>query len=222
MNRLSGQIIVTSDDLGPQNVAARKGNPLTLSFQTLVTRGGVMTEPQNPTQKTFHLTWAFVFAWKTIGLFQENPLIGEIILSWLACQLPCFTRFSKFSPLQSFKMLLVFAGNTSWNELTGFGGYVFLGSIHDTGTSRGFGVWKPREVLSFTCNLLFSNESWPPKKTHISHDTPENETSSYQNMFATNPRDPITLSEDHWGLQSPPKCRVYRFHYHSQKVIQHP
>ena len=29
------------------------------------------------------------------------------------------------------------------------------------------------------------------------------------------PMDPITLSEDDWG----PKRQVFRFHYHSQKVI---
>ena len=45
---------------------------------------------------------------------------------------------------------------------------------------------------------------------------------SEQNMevvrFAV-PRDPIILSEDDWGVQSPPKRIVFRFHYHSQKVI---
>ncbi len=30
------------------------------------------------------------------------------------------------------------------------------------------------------------------------------------------PRDPITLSDDDWGVQSPPKRKVSRFHYHSQ------
>ena len=38
-------------------------------------------------------------------------------------------------------------------------------------------------------------------------------------MWSTFPRDPITLSDDDWGLQSPPKRKVFRFHYHSQKVI---
>ncbi len=38
-------------------------------------------------------------------------------------------------------------------------------------------------------------------------------------MMSIYPRDPITLSEDNWGVQSPPKCKVFRFHYHSQKVI---
>ena len=38
-------------------------------------------------------------------------------------------------------------------------------------------------------------------------------------MFYNLPRDPITLSEDDWGVQSPPKRKVFRFHYHSQKVI---
>ena len=33
------------------------------------------------------------------------------------------------------------------------------------------------------------------------------------------PRDPITLSDDDWGVYSPSKCKVFRFHYHSQKVI---
>ena len=33
------------------------------------------------------------------------------------------------------------------------------------------------------------------------------------------PKDPITLSADDWGVQSPPKSMVFRFHYHSQKVI---
>ena len=33
------------------------------------------------------------------------------------------------------------------------------------------------------------------------------------------PTNPITLSEDDWGVQSPPKRKVFRFHYHSQKVI---
>ncbi len=28
------------------------------------------------------------------------------------------------------------------------------------------------------------------------------------------PRDPITLSKDDWGVQSPPKRKVFRFHYH--------
>ncbi len=31
--------------------------------------------------------------------------------------------------------------------------------------------------------------------------------------------DPFTLSNDDWGVQSPPKRKVFRFHYHSQKVI---
>ena len=26
------------------------------------------------------------------------------------------------------------------------------------------------------------------------------------------PRDPITLSKDDWGIQSPPKSEVFRFH----------
>ena len=33
------------------------------------------------------------------------------------------------------------------------------------------------------------------------------------------PRDPITLSDDDWGVQSTPKRIVFRFHYHCQKVI---
>ena len=33
------------------------------------------------------------------------------------------------------------------------------------------------------------------------------------------PRGPITLSVDDWGVQSPPQCKVFRFHCHSQKVI---
>ena len=37
--------------------------------------------------------------------------------------------------------------------------------------------------------------------------------------LVTVPRDPITLSDDDWGVQSPPKRKVFRFHYHSQKVI---
>ena len=43
-------------------------------------------------------------------------------------------------------------------------------------------------------------------------------------LFAmTIPRDPMTtLSEDDWGVQSPPKRKVFRFHYHSQKVSQDP
>ena len=38
------------------------------------------------------------------------------------------------------------------------------------------------------------------------------------------PRDPITLSEDDWGVQSPPKRKVFRFHetilrrYHSRNT----
>ena len=28
----------------------------------------------------------------------------------------------------------------------------------------------------------------------------------------TFPRDPITLSEDDWGVQSPPKRKAFRFH----------
>ena len=43
-------------------------------------------------------------------------------------------------------------------------------------------------------------------------------TSFVQNV-QTSPRDPITLSEDDWGVQSPPKRIVFWFHYHSQKVI---
>ena len=38
-------------------------------------------------------------------------------------------------------------------------------------------------------------------------------------IWVRNPRDPITLSDDDWGVQSPPKCKVFRLHYHSQKVI---
>ena len=37
--------------------------------------------------------------------------------------------------------------------------------------------------------------------------------------FFYNPRYPITLSDDDWGVQSPPKRKVFMFHYHSQKVI---
>ena len=36
------------------------------------------------------------------------------------------------------------------------------------------------------------------------------------------PRDPITLSDDDWGVHSPPKRKVFRFHYHSHKVSQDP
>ena len=39
------------------------------------------------------------------------------------------------------------------------------------------------------------------------------------NHLTSFPRDPITLSVDHWGVQSPPNRKVFRFHYHSQKVI---
>ena len=28
------------------------------------------------------------------------------------------------------------------------------------------------------------------------------------------PWDPITMSEDDWGVQPPPKRNVFRFHYH--------
>ena len=38
-------------------------------------------------------------------------------------------------------------------------------------------------------------------------------------MGVTNPRDPITLPDDDWGVQSPPKCKVFRFHCHSHTVI---
>ena len=34
--------------------------------------------------------------------------------------------------------------------------------------------------------------------------------------YIPNPRNPITWSEDDWGVRSPPKRKV--FHYHSQKV----
>ena len=36
-----------------------------------------------------------------------------------------------------------------------------------------------------------------------------------------NPRHPVILSDNDWGVQSPPKCIVfnYRLHCHSQKVI---
>ena len=30
------------------------------------------------------------------------------------------------------------------------------------------------------------------------------------------PKDPITFSDDDWGVYSPPKRKVFRFHYHSQ------
>ena len=33
------------------------------------------------------------------------------------------------------------------------------------------------------------------------------------------PRNPVIFSDDDWGVQSPPKCIVFSFHYHSQKVI---
>ena len=35
----------------------------------------------------------------------------------------------------------------------------------------------------------------------------------------TNPRNPLLLSENGWGVQSPPKRKVFRFHHHSEKVI---
>ena len=38
------------------------------------------------------------------------------------------------------------------------------------------------------------------------------------NMILTIPRDGITWSKDDWVVQSPPKRKVFRFHYHSQKV----
>ena len=33
------------------------------------------------------------------------------------------------------------------------------------------------------------------------------------------PRNPVILLEDDRGVQSPPKRKVFGFHYHSQKVI---
>ncbi len=33
------------------------------------------------------------------------------------------------------------------------------------------------------------------------------------------PRHPVIFSDDDWGVQSPPKRIVFRFQYHSQKVI---
>ena len=41
----------------------------------------------------------------------------------------------------------------------------------------------------------------------------------WQHVVSRIPRDPITLSVDDWGVQSPSKRKVFRFHYHSQKVI---
>ena len=40
-------------------------------------------------------------------------------------------------------------------------------------------------------------------------------------MLATKcfPRNPVIASDDDWGAQSPPKSKVFRFHYHSEKVI---
>ena len=38
-------------------------------------------------------------------------------------------------------------------------------------------------------------------------------------MIKLFPRDPITLSDDDWGVQSPPQQDIFSFHYHSQKVI---
>ena len=38
-------------------------------------------------------------------------------------------------------------------------------------------------------------------------------------LKGSNPRHPVILSADDWGVQSPPKRIVFRFHYHSQKVI---
>ena len=35
---------------------------------------------------------------------------------------------------------------------------------------------------------------------------------SPKNKNPSTPRDPITLSEDDWGVQSPPKRKVFRFH----------
>ena len=34
-----------------------------------------------------------------------------------------------------------------------------------------------------------------------------------------NPRHPVIFSDDDWGVQSPSKRIVFRFHYHSLKVI---
>ena len=36
----------------------------------------------------------------------------------------------------------------------------------------------------------------------------------------TYPRNPVIFSDDDWGVQSPPKRIVFRFHYHSQKASQ--
>ena len=41
-------------------------------------------------------------------------------------------------------------------------------------------------------------------------------------IISTKPRDPMTLSEDDWRVQSPSKSKVFnvfKFHYPSQKVI---
>ena len=50
----------------------------------------------------------------------------------------------------------------------------------------------------------------------------EKKTRSYHDLSLEIQLYPITLSEDGWGVQSPPKRKVFRFHYHSQKVSQDP
>ena len=33
------------------------------------------------------------------------------------------------------------------------------------------------------------------------------------------PRHPVIFSDSDWDVQSPPKCKAFGFHYHSQEVI---
>ena len=46
----------------------------------------------------------------------------------------------------------------------------------------------------------------------------ESEQYAYTCVYCIFPMDPTTLSDDDWGVQSPPKRKVFKFHYHSQKV----
>ena len=63
---------------------------------------------------------------------------------------------------------------------------------------------------------------YPGLLSTLSHPCLKQQSSTQKIADILLPRDPITLSEDDWGVQSPPKRKVFRFHDHSQKVSQDP
>ena len=61
--------------------------------------------------------------------------------------------------------------------------------------------------------------TWRPLRKGMILRAPNAANRSLRNGCVFFPRNPVIFSVDDWGVQSPPKRKVFRFHYHSEKVI---